>query len=738
MASAQTVSRIGLKALSSLAGPLSFTLILACVFTVFVTYKLSLSQLESDIQRNGLEHKSHIENLLWQLDIESLEHQLHGFVALDTIRFAQIIDNAGRIIEAGEPSQGSSIPVVVISLEHDVRDGRVESIGTLNIHASNDSVWSLVRRRVLELILIYLATTAIVSLLILRQFNRKLLSPILALAEKLRNPPTDLSELQIDLKRDSASEGDDELSELVDAVHQMRDQILLTRAELEQGEKRLAQAAKLAGLGYCTFDAGMERIIDCDQNYADFHQQTIETMRSLDVNNDIVSVMLNENDVPHALSSRQRILQFHRDTQTYQINYPKGQFRHIREIFFGRFDEDEKLIAVDSVAQDVTEEILKQGQLLQSQKNEAIGKLTGGVAHDFNNILAVMLGNIELLQRKVQDPAVHQYLDATLKAVHQGEKLTQQLLSFARKQPLSPKVIHVGELINSSAMLLQSSVGQNIHLEIDSDAGLWRTLADPVQLNAVLLNLVINARDAMNKGGALTLGVNNTSLDQHYANTHEEVTPGDYVCISIADTGTGMSPELAMKAIEPFFTSKEVGKGTGLGLSMAFGFARQSGGHLKIYSEPGQGTTVKLYLPRVLTDITDTAPDTVLDHSHILSGLRVFLIEDNDRLRKLFSEQIRSLGCIVYSAGEEVSALALTRQVRAVDIILSDIMMPGSMDGRALTQHLLEFYPDARVVFMSGFAENSVVHDGRLDDGVVFLQKPFRLIDLARVLAENA
>ena len=287
-------------------------------------------------------------------------------------------------------------------------------------------------------------------------------------------------------------------------------------------------------------------------------------------------------------------------------------------------------------------------------------------------------------------------------------------------------------------MLLQTSVGEIVNLDIVSDSDVWNTRADPVQLEAVILNLVVNARDAMSLGGPLSLTISNATLNQEYADANVEVEAGNYVCISIKDSGAGMSPEVVKQAIEPFFISKPVGKRIGLGLPMAFGFARQSGGHLKIESRIGHGTTVTLYLPRVLTEAAVSTPEIVPEHDASLNGLRVLLIEDNEDLRQIFSDQISSRGCVVHSANDDVSALALARQIKQVDVILSDIIIPGAMDGRALSKQLQLTYPKARVVYISGFTEDSIIHNGRLDDGVVLLQKPFRLIELARVLTEHA
>ncbi len=506
---------------------------------------------------------------------------------------------------------------------------------------------------------------------------------------------------------------------------------------MEEGEKRLAQAAQLAGLAYCTMDSKFERIVECDEKYAAIHRKTVDEMLALNLWTDLVEPLLEENALPRAVESRKRILNGNNEIQTYRISFDDGEFLYIRQYFVCRYNEQSELIAVQVIAQDVTDDMLTQDMLLQSQKTEAIGKLTGGVAHDFNNILAIIAGNLEMSIKNSDSANVTACNQMALEAVNRGAKLTGQLLSFARKQPLSPVVIDAAKAVRDSATLLRTSAGETVNLEIVSDAGIWKTKADPVQLDAVVLNLVVNARDAMPQGGVLTIEISNARLDAVYAKAHLEVTAGNYVCIAVTDSGHGMTAETTERAIEPFFTTKAEGDGTGLGLSMAYGFAKQSGGHLKIYSEVGKGTTVKLYLPRVLADVAAIAPAVPQDHKVKLAGLHVLLIEDNEQLRWVITSQIESLGCIVHTAFDETSALALARDLTHVDIILSDIVLPGDADGRQVAERLSTIYPNVKIVYMSGFTANSIIHNGQLDEGISFLQKPFRLKDLAQCLADT-
>jgi len=730
-------SRIAVNAVRSIILPMLIVLILAVLATTYVSYKLSIRQLEDKVLRLGTEHRLHLEKLLWQFDIEGIEAELQNFIDLDSIQRAVITDSTMQVIVKGQPLFKREPLVSVFALSHKDGLGNTMELGTLTIEANRDDVWATVSRRVLALITIFSLSTLFIFALIARQFNQSVLAPLVRISNRLRSSPHEGGELKLDLGREPAAGRKDELDDLVDSIHEMRNQILLVRQGMEEGEKRLAQAAQLAGLAYCTMDAKLEKIIDCDENYAAMHRKSVAEMLALDLWTDIVETLLEESALPLAVESRTRILNGNNEIQTYRIQFDDGEFLYIRQYFVCRYNEQGEMVAVQVVAQDVTDDMLTRDILLQSQKTEAIGKITGGVAHDFNNILAVITGNLEMSINKCDSAEIAAYNLRALEAVNRGANLTRQLLSFARKQPLSPVVVDAAKLVRDSATLLRTSAGESINIEIVSDAGIWKTKVDPVQLDAVLLNLVVNARDAMPQGGVLTIEISNARLDAVYARAHLEVSAGNYVCISITDSGHGMTVDTTERAIEPFFTTKADGDGTGLGLSMAYGFAKQSGGHLKIYSEVGTGTTVKLYLPRVQAAVAVMAPVVPQDHKARLAGLHILLIEDNEPLRWVFTNQLESLGCIVHSAFDEPSAIALARDVMHVDIILSDIVLPGNADGRQVAEQLSVIYPNVKIVYMSGFTENSIIHKGQLDEGISFLQKPFRLKDLAQCLAET-
>jgi len=386
------------------------------------------------------------------------------------------------------------------------------------------------------------------------------------------------------------------------------------------------------------------------------------------------------------------------------------------------------------VGRDLTEKHAAEAQFRQAQKMEAVGQLTGGIAHDFNNILTVITGTVGILADAVADrpqlAAITKMID---EAAERGASLTKHLLAFARKQPLQPREVDVNALILETQKLLQPTLGEQIEIAPLLAADAWTALVDPGQLTTALLNLALNARDAMPAGGKLALETNNVYLDEGYANMHSEVTVGNYVMIAVSDTGSGIPAADLEKVFDPFFTTKEVGKGTGLGLSMVFGFVKQSNGHIKIYSEEGHGTTVKVYLPRA-TGLHQTTAE--LSASPRIEGGHevVLIVEDDALVRRYVITQIESLGYTTLEARNAAEALDAIGNAATIDLLFTDVIMPGSMNGRQLVDEALKRRPSLKTLFTSGYTENAIVHHGRLDSGVLLLAKPYRKSDLARMI----
>ncbi|QNN66119.1 response regulator [Sphingomonas rhizophila] len=380
--------------------------------------------------------------------------------------------------------------------------------------------------------------------------------------------------------------------------------------------------------------------------------------------------------------------------------------------------------------------------LRQAQKMEAVGQLTGGIAHDFNNLLTVVTGNIDMATRSLAasgtlEPRSQRALDNAMKGAERAASLTQRLLAFSRRQPLAPKSLDVDKLVVGMSDLLNRALGETVKLEIVTSPGLWRVEADPNQLESAILNLAVNARDAMPKGGELLIETTNARLDEEYSAQHAEVAPGQYVVVCVTDTGTGMPKHIQERVFEPFYTTKEPGKGTGLGLSMVYGFVKQSGGHIKIYSEESQGTTIKIYLPRLMSEVVAE------DGSSVTQGLEasaseeiILVVEDDDDVRAYTVECLRELGYKVLEAHDGSSALRLLeRQNGPVDLLFTDVVMPG-MTGRELADEARKLQPDLKVLFTSGYTRNAIVHGGRLDPGVEMIAKPFSYAALAQKMRD--
>ena len=411
-------------------------------------------------------------------------------------------------------------------------------------------------------------------------------------------------------------------------------------------------------------------------------------------------------------------------------------------------DDAGQLVGFAKVTRDVSERReaeaalqAAQATMIRSQKLEAIGQLTGGVAHDFNNLLQVISGNLQLLSKDIAGNArAEMRVQSALAGVARGSKLASQLLAFARRQPLEPRVVNVGRLIRGMDEMLRRALGGEIEVETVVAGGLWNSLIDPDQLENAVLNLAINARDAMNGEGRLTIEASNAFLDDEYVRQHDELSAGQYVMIAVTDTGTGIPPDILERVYEPFFTTKAEDKGTGLGLAMVYGFLKQSGGHIKIYSEIGAGTTVKLYFPREVA-----SEDTLVGApSGEISGGEetILVVEDDDEVREVAVSMLTELGYRVVKARDAAGALVVVDSGIPIDLIFTDVMMPGTLRSPDLARKAKERLPNVAVLFTSGYTQNAIVHGGRLDPGVELLAKPYTREALARkirhVLANQA
>lgn len=432
----------------------------------------------------------------------------------------------------------------------------------------------------------------------------------------------------------------------------------------------------------------------------------------------------------------------HKDGHFYPVGFTASPIRDDRDVAIGTIievrDISDDLAAREAlhqfneslqakVAEAIEERKRVEEQLLQAQKMEAIGQLTGGIAHDFNNLLQVIGGSLELLARDVADnPKARQRLENAMGGVARGAKLASHLLSFGRQQPLQPKPSNIGRLLEGMNEMLVRSLGETVEVEMTAEAGIWNCLIDSAQVENAILNLAINARDAMNGIGKLTIEAANTVLDQRYASAHADIEPGEYVMLAVTDTGSGMSPEVLEKAFDPFFTTKEPGSGTGLGLSMVYGLVKQSGGHINIYSEIGVGTTVRIYLPRTgsAEDVEIEAPFSHVPH-HVASAETILVVEDDEIVRSTAVETLREFGFSVLQAVNAEQALKVVESGVKIDMLFTDVVMPGNVRSPELARRAKALLPELGVLFTSGYTENAVVQSGRLGDGIELLSKPY-------------
>ncbi|MCA8906961.1 MAG: PAS domain S-box protein [Rhodospirillaceae bacterium] len=397
------------------------------------------------------------------------------------------------------------------------------------------------------------------------------------------------------------------------------------------------------------------------------------------------------------------------------------------------FGDGGEVIGAMAVLTDVTEQKVIERRLVHAQKMEAVGQLTGGMAHDFNNLLSVIIGNLELLEMSMgDDPRSKRRVKAAMEASDRGAMLTQRLLAFSRRQTLETRIVNVNELLENMGGMLQRTLGETIEFTFNPGEGVWSTNTDPGQLETSVLNLAINARDAMTDGGRLFVETSNVHLDANYARHEVDLDPGDYVLVTVSDTGTGIPADMVDRVFEPFFTTKEVGKGTGLGLSMVMGFVKQSGGHVKIYSEEGHGTTIDLYLPRAASSVDEKQVPTEGFEDYAGGEGTILLVEDQHNIRELAQEMLEDLGYRVLAAENGPAALEILETAPPIDLMLTDIVMPGGLSGTQLAKLACEQRPGLNVLFMSGFAEGKVLAEGGVGTERDLIRKPFRRTEFAR------
>jgi CheY-like chemotaxis protein len=460
----------------------------------------------------------------------------------------------------------------------------------------------------------------------------------------------------------------------------------------------------------------------------------IRALRGLPQTRNLPIILVSSQDAPE-----QKVRGFTAGANDYLVKWPSraelvARVRYHAQAYRARAERDEAYASLqtsqEQLLQRTRELELSQAALHQAQKLEAIGQLTGGVAHDFNNVLQIIGGNLQLLGQNVTIAEADRIrVSVAMAAVERGATLASQLLAFARQQPLEPVVVPLDGILHNMHQMVRHTLGDGIEVQTAIAQGLWNSLIDTSQFENVILNLVLNARDAMGGRGQLTLAAENVELDQRYASVHPEARPGQYIRIAVSDTGCGIPPELIERVFEPFFTTKLPGEGTGLGLSMAYGFVQQSGGHIALESAVGTGTTVSVYLPRSMAAVEAQAE--AYPQSADGGSERILAVEDDPALRTTVVEMLEGLGYEVVEAADAAAALAIIQQGERFDLLFTDVMMPGPLRSTELVECARTLLPGIGVLYTSGYAENAIVHGGRLDPGVTLLSKPYRREQLA-------
>ncbi|PIB26634.1 hypothetical protein BFP76_12135 [Amylibacter kogurei] len=724
------LSRIGLATAQSILLPLIIASVVSCTVLVNWVYRTEQNRLMDELDHHGRTLVTALEQSLWLFDDPLTKQHIDDAIEFNFITFAKIEDNFGENYQTGT-LQPTNMFTREYTIERNFRGRQIE-LGTLQLgvdtrHLIRDSILLAVFE-----VVIFFATIMIASLVIYLHLKNNLLSHLNAIAQKLKSSPEFPLGFNIALNRKNSKP--DELDELVESIHHMHHQLITTRATSEQTEGRFQGASKFAALAHCTVDLHTFRLIEADEAFIELIELDPETMHSIDLINELAPSRLTEpylSDVPEILA---RLLRFESVENVMELSLPSGKRKVIRHLFVPLPTEPDGTRLVNMIAQDITEIYEMQNSLLQSQKVQAIGKLTGGVAHDVNNILAIISGNIELSQILNSNEKIDEYLSVALTATQRGAGLTRQLLAFARQQPLLPKAINPSELIQESKELIRTTIGEHISITAETNDDIWRCTADEAQLQAVILNLVSNARDAMPYGGKLSIAVSNVTLDEEFTKTDTDLIPGDFVCICVSDNGMGMNEEILNKVIDPFFTTKPLGSGTGLGLSMAFGFAKQSNGHLQINSKIGKGTCVRLYLPRDFSvDIKQLDTFKNIPHDFLVDKC-ILLIEDDNVLREIYAKQLSNTGCMVRSASDGPTAVTLASSMPHIDLVLSDFILPNGMNGNVACQEILKLHPNAKTLLMSGYTGDADLSSPITGAVGNVLQKPFEFADLLNAI----
>ncbi|WP_298884373.1 ATP-binding protein [uncultured Bradyrhizobium sp.] len=744
-------SGIGFRLLAAVLLFSSLVTLTLTALQLYLDYDHEVGVIETRLDEIGRSYLASLGESLWALDKNQLKLQLDGIQRLPGIRAVEIrevIDRPDPIhISVGSRSARASI-AREYPLDYVVR-GTKRPIGILYVEATLTEVYRHLLNRTLVILASQAAKTFLVSLFILYIFHVLVTRHLITIAGfvgsyNLARPPPPLQ-----LSR-RVRDRPDEFDKVAGAFNDLCANLQRAYGDLQQVNAQLQQDLFVRQKAEQDAQLSEQRFRDYAETASDWFWETgpdhhftyiserLEAFgmdRSVLIGTSRIDTAINSGAEPEKWREHEAVLERHEPFRNFEYTRRDlaGRLRHVSVSGQPVFAPDGRFLGYRGTGTDLTEQHEITERLRQSQKMDAIGQLTGGVAHDFNNVLTVITGTIEIIQEGVADrPELAAIAHLIDEAAVRGAEITSQLLTFARRQPLQPREVDINDLVLDVCKLLKPMLGE--HIEIDtllaSDAS---ALADPSQLSAAIVNLAINARDAMPGGGKLVLESANVVIDDAAA-FHDGVRAGEFVMIAVADTGQGIPPDIIDRVFEPFFTTKGIGRGTGLGLAMVYGFARQTGGAVKIESEQGRGTVVRLYLPR--SEIKAAAKSASAPGAAAIGGQETILVvEDDPLVQGYVIAQLGGLGYKTLIASDAEAALALVDQGAEFDLLFTDVVMPGGMNGRQLAEAVLARRPGMKVLYTSGYTDE-FVHDGRLDTGVALLRKPYRRADLAQMIRE--
>jgi len=745
---------IGLRLVAAVLLFSSIVTLTLTALQLYLDYDREVRSIETRLDEIGRSYFGSIGESLWNLDQNQLELQLNGILRLPDIQAVEVSEIADRPnpirIAVGRRGPGSVI-TRLYPLDYVVQ-GAKRQIGVLYVEATLADVYQQLLTRALVILASQAAKTFLVSFFIVYMFHWLVTRHLGAIAgfvggyNVARPPPA------LHLDRRPPREAD-ELDKVVNAFNEMCATLQVAYGDLRAVNARL-------GRDLLVLQQAEEGVRQSEQRFRDYAETSSDWFWETGPDHAFtyISERLSAFGIdPAALIGKSRLdaatdlesepqkwrehiamLERHEPFRNFEYTCRDvaGLQRHVSVNGRPVFAADGRFTGYRGTAADLTMQHEAEERLRQSQKMDAIGQLTGGVAHDFNNVLTVISGTIDILQEGMKDrPQLVAVAQLIEEAATRGAEITSQLLTFARRQPLEPREIDVNGMITDTAKLLKPTLGEHVDIKLMLAANAWSALADPSQLSAAIINLAVNARDAMPGGGKLTLETANVTLDGVDTSDDGQVKTADFVMIAVTDTGQGIPADIRDRVFEPFFTTKGIGLGTGLGLSMVYGFAKQSGGTIEVDSEEGRGTAIRLYLPR-----SAGRAATKAEPAHATGTPRgnetILVVEDDALVKGYVIAQLGSLGYRTLFASDGVAALALVDQGAKFDLLFTDVIMPGGMNGRQLAEAVLERRPGVKVLYTSGYTDNAIVHHGRLDPGVALLRKPYRKSHLAQKIRD--